>query len=483
MNNNQVKTKKQKQKQTSKAILAQGKTKIKAPSQSKDPMKRVGKNIARALNLNEQETAKYVQELVLSFTLPGEVKAKRLGSLYGSYETAVANVFALCNPAWSANNATGFLFRDPCRFFICPFLLGAGAQGTYSYTYSGYNISTYQAPLLGFPLKNTSGSSYHGPLLYPGRIRGQQRSWYYCHLGVISLSNPTAQSLVVTLWADYGGSSASGSIIQTTTVGPGVDFNYVVSTAGYFAIDIYATGPSTGVDYTGTLSITETSGSSRVIYAHKAMPDLNIGMARSRGIKLYGASLLFTNEASPLNRQGKLAAVQMPAATDWRPYTTYDAISPLKEAYTAGAQNGYYGFLKTTSPKDYEFQNNYFANATGVTQMWWDKEIPNDWLALAVQVTDLNGQDAVFKYSAAFEYRTNDQWSTVDKPEYSEKEVEMALELVSLAPQHFENPLHWGDIVDWVKNAAKSVVQGVNDILPFALKVGHAVAPIVAAMV
>lgn len=482
-----IKDKKPKsKKQVQQNILAKGANqKTKNPASSKQPVQRIGKNLIRSnydkLTQFEADKAKRISDLVLSITIPKEVPPCRLGSVYGTYETACANPYALCNPYWSANNATGFLFRDPYRFFICPFNIGSNVASVYRYDYLNFPMTGAQQQVPGYPLQYVSGPAPHGPTLYPGRMPGQVRSWYWMTFGRFEMSNPTSQTMRCYIYADHGNVGPAGDMETVIDVAAGGLLSYSVLEAGYFAVDLSFGG---NVSYSGYLQLTEINTVGPLsTYAHKAIPDMKSNQSKALGIKLYGASLLYSNQASPLNRQGKLAACQIPAGTDWRAYTVYDKISELKEAYTSTAVNGYYGYLKSTSSKDYEFKNQFVSTQAGVQQAWWDKSCSSDWLALAVQVTDPGGQDAVFTYSAALEYRTNDQWAVVKKPVADDDDVLKALELVSKAPQHFENPIHLNDIWEWVKNATYTVVKGISDVLPFALKVGTAAAPILAAMV
>ncbi len=470
----------------------------------KKPAKRVAKNVLSVARAEHAMDA-MIQHIVLSVAAPKEFDPVRLGSTFGSYPTALANpynVLATRSDSFTnnSNTAMGFLFRDPYRFFI--YQQGkpynsvpstAASVYTYSYASSPWSISTIGMPVPGYPL-NFSGAAglipYHGPKLYPGRGRGNNRFYYYMS-GTAQFTWTNVNSAAVTMTYVLYQYNADNSIQQVATgsVASGGSATFISTGDGYYGLELAAVSVT---QFQGTYTITEytcpTNPPTYPIWCHRSVPDQSNNDLADEATKLYGCSLMWTNEASPLNRQGKLAAVQIPQGRDWRSFTTYDSIAVQKDAYTHDAVNGYYGFLKPTQPRDIDFiENNTHLSAGVFGTAWWDMTVPSDFLAVAVQITNTpDGQDGYFTVAAALEYRTSDQWRDTAPPKNSPELVNKAMSIIARLPQHHENPLHLSDIMNGIKSFIGDIWQGIREAVPViadvASKTAHvamAVAPFI----
>jgi len=475
----QIITQKQKKKAAKKLKKLKAKLEVKPPNMSANPQRRVAKNTVAVARMTNGQIAKQIEKIIVSVSAPREFPGVRLGTTFGSYQTAVANPFRVVVNGWRStdNTSNGFIFRDPYRFFIGT--APQNSQGSYysSLANNPMSVANTALPVAWGPAVATGGSNFvHGQALFPGRYGKQQRSFFWVQAGQsIILTNPTAAALS---WIPYFVlPSGEQQVSAAVAAAPGVAVTYNPPFDAYWGFDVAAT---TNTNYNGSMSISIPPGNNWI--AHRSIPFLNQNLPSADAIKLYGLSMMWTNEASPLNRQGKLTAVQIPQGRDWRDFTTYSSISSVKDAYVHDAVNGYYGFLKPTQPHDIDFlENNIIENGV-VLAAWWDMSVPSDFLAMAVTVTDLNGQDGYFTYSAAFEYRTSDQWREVDAPKITADTVLKAMTLISRLPQHHENPFHLSDIFDWVKNAVGEVWGGIKSALPVVADVAGKTAMIATAI-
>lgn len=467
----------------------------KQPSMSKNPAKQVGKNIlglarhtSHHQELVDTGLAQAFESVILSMSAPEQFEPVRLGSVAGSYETAVANPFGVYQAWWNSfNSSNGFIFRDPCRFFVYYYDL-APATGNSNYVFSYANLplkiansSTGGDPMPGYPLPWSSGVQTHGPKLYPGRKKGSLRSYYYLANGYIAVLNQTnpPTSIGGSLW--FLGENGSELRIDTqpTTITASNVLQWSITVPGYYAIDLATAGTCA---FGGTFTVSQQTGPGFFTYAHRAVPDLETKAATAQAIKMIGASLMFTNDAGPLNRQGKLAALQVTQNRDWRNYLTYDSLIASKLNYTNNAVNGYYGFLKPTEEDDLRFISNNAPIIGVIGNAWFDIDTPSDFLAFNIQVTDPDGRDGRYRIAAAMEYRTEDRWIDVEEPVIPYTVVQSAMSCACRMPQHHENPLHLDDILNYVKDVGRRLYTGLTETVPKVVEVASKIATVGAAI-
>lgn len=492
------------QKKATKKVVKQVKSNTVSQKQvalSTNPSKRVAKNVMSSLKKMTKEQV----QILLSIMAPKEFLPQRLGSQLGSYQTAVANPYAVYNTGWcdldpsaSTGSISGpvsvnYVFRDPFRFNVyC--VPNASTTTTYEYrtTLDGtvFYSTTYQT-LQFNRLGYFSGTKLHGDYLYPGKFSNNTRTYVWCDAtSCVQIINGSTYALsVLPFYARSDGQISRGTVTGiaaantgTFTLGP----DDHMGTGCYVGFDLAIPG---GTFKLNAVQISVNSqGQAGIWWGHRSLPWIDQNVNSIDAIKIYGASLMITNEASPLNRQGKLAAAQITEGRDWRQFTNYQAISSIKDSYVNNALNGYYGFLKPTQPKDIDFRDQTSNLASGsVNLAWFSLDNPSDFLACATVVTDVNGRDMYATISSAVEYRTEDQFRDVEPPTAPWSVVFEAMTMISQAPQHHENPFHISDIFDWLGEQFSGLWRGVKEAYPIvmeglntAVKVGGIVAPLMA---
>lgn len=478
--------------------IEKGKATVKPAHQASNPGKRVAKNIVISNNID----AKAVAKLLLSMMAPSDFPPVRLGANSGAYQTALANPHSkgaagFIDPDLTVN-ATGSMnmiavFRDLFRFSVQSFFIPAGVSYYYRTSLDGsVGFTTTPVPLVTGRFGWFSGEKPHGDFLYPGRFNNAGRSYIWANaadvVNIIVLS-PTNQFVVTPFYYRADGSILNGQLIicnpsTTTTITPPLSAHERIGC--YVGFDVNSTF-STPTTFQVQIEVTNAGNVSRC-YGHRSLPWTDPNLASIDAVRVYAASILLSNDAAPLDKEGKIAAVQWPAGTDWRQHLDYDAYSSAANAKTFRAENGYYGFLKPTqAAKDFEFrdQSNVTRSDT-VSYAWFDLSTPNDFLSLCTKITKPEGRDFEVTLSAAYEYRTDDQTRDRRVPTMPPRDVEEALYKLGFAEQHHENPFHMGDITDWVSDQMSKIWSGVKwafpkvlDGLTTAAKVGAAVAPFI----
>lgn len=458
--------------------------KQKAPATAKSPAKRAAKNAMRAvMNVPRNLEEVQIEQVVSSVAAPGEFDAVRMGSEYGSYSTAVAKLFQRQNAYFTNLNAAGagsdfyaFLFRDPYRSFITEVSF---RDYDYRTTVKAFSLSGTPTQVSWPGMFNQGGDKVHGDVLYPGQVDDSTRQYYWFFPqgnAKAELINSSSFTIGVIVYRYYRGVINQDRVVScppntSTLLHDGSD--------GYYAYDMSTTAGSVTASLQLRYSANIGSGGSLAsIPGHFALPYMVENTASADAIKLYGASLMFTNTAAPLVRQGKLAGCQIPRGREWIDFLSYSTVSTLQNACSMDAVNGMYGFLKPTQPEDFNFRDRDEITSGVVTQAYFKLSPDSDFLAIAGSVSTVEGRDGYFTASYALEYRTNDQWRETSAPHISPNVVSTAMMLVGRLPQWHENPLHLSDIGKWLSSTMNSIYEGVKEALPKIVDVASKVVTI-----
>jgi len=464
---------------------------------SRTTQKGYGKqHLMKAMNRDEKVAQNRKINTVLSAQLESIIKAIsdpydsdaiRIGSVYGSYATAALKlyqrqdgVFGNLSTPVNVADCTAFATRQPYRAFIAQVDCAAG----FTYTTPAFNVPIPQegggntAMPLDFPyLQYVNGAPLHGKALFPGIVRGDQGNYIFMQNGQslnIYNANSTGDTLQVEFLAYVNGfhenagpriSVPNGGIVTYTPAvglfaGRGRNGIYIKLLVGGGA------GPTT---YTGTISLTAAATAVQRFWGFQTLPGLFDHSATTDAIKIYGVSLMGTNDAPPLNREGKVLATQVPEGVDFTTNVDYDDFASDEGVCVKEATNGMYGFLKPTKPEDFNFQSfGKGANALFTTASYLIGE-NSDYLAICFKVSQPLGQEVIWTACWGIEVRTQDQWYEVEAPHFTAATVEKALSLISHVPQFHENPFHMSDIWNWVKTSASDTYNWMKDTLPGAV--------------
>lgn len=429
----------------------------------------------------------HVNQFLSGLTLPRDYTVPRLPN--GADPTAIANPWARYDanfPAAAAglpqrfNESPAFVFRDALRFFVSIVSLVSQAvyTGTFSITTVGASESFPNFTSEGGCLSASTTDRPHGDRIYPGRIGPADnfRGWL-CNNGdsfqiVINTAlYPALQVLYAHVkvlnngqWQDvslfqYGGST--GIVAQAFTT----------PKTGYYAVAFSYSGNAL-IANAGTLNI-YVGGAGQSVFGQKTLPSFSTNYSFIDSLRIVGASLMYTNTASPLNRQGQILGLQVPKGSSWIQWTDFGGLAADKKTVIMDVLNGMYGFLKPTSADDlnmqvYELPDDNAAQNVG-NDMVFDLYPKSDFLVVVPQVTIAGGQSGYWTVGAAVEFTTMNQWIELHTSALTHEQLESALDFLSQVPQWHTNSLHWDDIWGAIKDAARDTWSMVKEIAPIAV--------------
>jgi hypothetical protein len=447
-----------------------------------------------------------VERVAMALALPANSEPQRYSSEFSSLPTAIAAPWSI-NPAPSVGSATitqtkfegmpntdGFcaLFRSAQR--ACVMYDPNPTGQAFQYVYSGvpntpaltapavtWNVS---APVPGkkYWLKTpfvTSGLSYspHGSVQYAGVSGKSDGRYFWLDEGFVTVTvTGTAANATIMALSRWGAAGESEDVVTVShpiSGSTGYILNIPAGQAGYYALSI-----SGGV--ADTFGISNCSFNSvSACYRHLPIQGLPNNISSTDGIRIIAASLMYSNEASPLNKQGKITGCQIPQGDHWFDYIgNYSKFSSLQGSHSMSIDEGMYGFLKPTQPTDFSMVESLLIENGVVYDSFYLLDQTTSFLMFYWQIINLLGQDGYWTFCHGLEYQTDDVWRSVAQSQLDASVYAKAVESLKIFPQFYENPLHWGDIWNKIKEVGKSVANGVIKYAPLALKAAGMVAPL-----
>lgn len=430
-----------------------------------------------------------LKQLVSSFTLPKEIDPIRIGSQYGGDPTAVAKLFAKVNirPNATGNpgpigssDVIGFAFRDALRSFV--YSIGLNATDYYSYqatiTLSVVKGAEYypefSGPMFG---DQTTPILPHGDALYPGRLGiSDPHRGFLCNDGdtfrltVAAVAGVSSAAYYVLKKLDGASwNPVSTAFSQQLPVGTGGTLSWTIVQTGYYALSCQVDNSSnlaSSVESGGTISIFNTVNTKSSIFGQLALPRIQEVASAVRSYRIPSVSLMFTNTASPLNRQGQTVGIQLPRMTNWTDNLDYEEVANSQKASTINVVNGQYGFLKPTQSSDLDMK--IFQTQNGGYDYEEDMAFSilpeSDYLLIHAQITTPEGRQGYFTPCHHIEYETISQWFNTREGNLKGGELDAALRVVAKLPQWHENDFHISDLWNGIKSVASDIWNGIKEV-------------------
>lgn len=432
--------------------------------------------------------------LLSSFTLPRETESVRLSTNYGGDKTAIAKLFRKSNidgvtmvggvGDLPRTNVAAFAFRDPLRSFIQS--VGVSATDTYTY-FNNFSFTAANAkivyPNFEGPLNldtTASNISPHGPALYPGRLGiSDPYRGFLCSPGDAMFISITGRAgaggvyqlalckLVGAQWVEV--QSPNVEISQ----GSGGSAVLGIPEVGYYAWNIFcnSSGLGTSLTVVGGMSVVHAaSAANYMVWGQLALPRIGENVEAVRAYRISSVSLMMTNTASPLNRQGQITGLQLPKRTSWIDNIDYEELASSNKAFTLNVVNGLYGFLKPTSSTDFEMDSFQYSTDGDDFEYVFDILPKSDYLTIQASIETDAGRQGIFTPCHHIEFETLSQWFSTDTARGLPTDLDFALRAMSNMAQWHENDFHLSDIWEGIKSAASSVWGGIKEV-------GSAIAP------
>jgi len=311
----------------------------------------------------------------------------------------------------------------------------------------------------------SSGSySPHGPRLYPGTVNGFGADFVWIDATV-------AEPTTVIFYLSSGETNANDQLIYTHSFVDGnvslMKQNGNSAATGYITVTIEASGyyafvyrkKSTATRYLVNATMTRSGGSH---YGHHPISGLENNLGALGDHRIMSASLMYTNEASPLNKQGKITAVQYGGATSWHTFAQegFDSVASAIDSATIPIVDGMYGFIKPTGPDNFDLANGVQLNASAeVIHAKYSLDSTDEYVIMYLRCDVAEGRDGWWTVAHHIEYETLDVWRDTGLPSARPEDFRTALLTLSTLPQFSKNSNH---LFEFLKRVGASLKRGLS---------------------
>jgi hypothetical protein len=483
--------------------------------------KKVNREVSALIRQPQQVGMGPSVAILKSLTCPKDNPPIRWASKYSSMPTATASPWSIVTAPWAAgvttqttkqlpvNQMIAFVFRCAERSMVI--YDHNPTEESFVYQFYGIDVAHTVSPtppsisfraggqgaggvLYGtvVPLKipyavPTSSYAPHGAVWFAGKAeRDEMRRFFWLDgspadsvVDIDTSCDPADTykiNIILDRLTDEGVQLAAYESGLLTEATPGGQI--AVLESGYYAFSAKVTDNSTsGTVMIDSLTYTSTTSTFR----HLCMPHYELNTVSADGIRVIGASMMYTNQAAVLNLQGKCVGVQLPVEHNWTDYISSTAVSQLAslaQAETKRADNGIYGFLKPTQPHDFDVQR-YTQVVNGVlVDSFYPILHDSAFLGVGVQIDDGAGQDGYFTFSYNMEYQTTDTWREITASPYEEQTYDVVLRMLKDMQQWYENPLHLKQILSGGKKLLSGAARGVMRYGPGVVATAAKLAPL-----
>jgi len=173
-----------------------------------------------------------------------------------------------------------------------------------------------------------------------------------------------------------------------------------------------------------------------MVWAQLPLPNIEDVVDVVKAYRVTAASIMLTNTASPLNRQGQICGLQIPRKSNFLEFLDFNEVASDLKSVTFSVVNGMYGFLKPTSVQDFEMNTFQFsANSASITtDLVFDLLPESDFLMIHSQVVDPNGRQGYWTPAYCCEYTSISQWSDLRVAEAGPNDLALTLSLLPNVP-------------------------------------------------
>lgn len=481
-----------------------------------------------ALHSGIKQTKSAARRVAEMFMLPGVSENFRFSDTYTSADTALASPFMRVDAEWNdtvdesgasgmaASEMAAFAFRDPERALIV--YNANNADAIYGYFLYGYHVfddateETTNVPAKAWttevfcgqarPLNTPYGVfdpatwawAPHGPIVYCGVSNANDNfRFFWCeantaiNMNAICASTDTDYELWMLVYRLNGSNCDyyEGDALPLST--DSQTWSVTVLKAGYYAVALgmqEAAEASVGGNIQEQIvEITQLGFSNnKDVWCHLALGGYSDLQASIDGIRINGASLMYTNTAAPIYRSGTVTGYQIPARENWYDYVQrLSELQSNKKAITIEAQNGMYGFLKSMAAEDFELRRNLKNDNMGNVIDCVYKIFPDSApIVIYASISDVNGRAGYWTYTAAVEFPTESTWFDVSTERVGPRVFSEAQEMVRETPQFYTNAGHLSGILSKIGNGVKSITSGIMKYGPSIMKMAETAMPLFA---
>jgi len=431
---------------------------------------------------------KSAKSLLANMALPSDAKAVRAASASGSDPTALANLKARETVRFPRSatvdiqqtSHVSFVYRDALRnvittvgldpidntIYTADIILHSGSQNGTFFPY-------YETPFIA----NTASSVLpHGDELYLAVLgETDQFRGALCSAGtILSVGNSALLPGIDYLVQVYKLEGKQWTFFESKPWVSTLAVSFAITVTGYYAFNVVIQGAAAAATadaaIVGTVTLQMSGASGGAMWGQRAAPQIADFKDNIRMYSVLGASGMYTNTASPLNRQGKILGRELPAKANFLEFLDFDVVANQSLAVVKDAPEGMFAFTRPESNNFGKAQPLLYDADDGDNDEYTFLVYPLDpFLIIHASITTTAGQDAYFSRAISLEYTSLSMFIDQHQGTITQSDVQIALKLLSMMPQFHENPLHFDDVWDWIKSTAKDVWAAVKEVAPIAM--------------
>jgi len=362
------------------------------------------------------------------------------------------------------------------------------------------NISRNFGLVYGVPSSSTTYTP-HGECWYAGSNAYGPLRFIWIDVGVtvnITVTATTATNSCTVYCSAYEAVDRAvvnerrfATAAWTTPGAQSTSFSFAPDVAAYYAFGCgVVPGTGTTTISTGTVTVNVTSTvAAHTVLGHLSLPGLLRNQDALANAKITAASVLVSNTAADLYKQGKICMYQIPAGEYWQDYLTSDPFSTLTKlsgAVTLPANKGMYGYLKPAGSGDLVNKNYFLFYQGHVVDSFYpifpDPALPSSSLIVATNITAETGRDLLLSLTYGIEYETDDLFREVQEPPADDNLYHAAIIELRDTVQFTENPIHVSKIWSSIKSGAGKLFDGIVKYGPKVVATAAELAPVLAAL-
>jgi len=432
-----------------------------------------------------------VRALAKALALPHDSQPMRWGGAEFA-NSAVAKLPATYPLTWShaednprdlpMQDMQIFLFRDPLR--SCVYFDPNYSDAVYSYQLIAFDTEELgewdgvgASPTIVIRGSRATGvNAYkpHGPYMYPGTT-GEDLYWWVDRGATITFNATVGGTTTLTYNAQPLESEEDDKILSATVTrsgaGPMAATAITFDVAGYFKLTCRSSASATVIIDAVTFS-NRTGVNNFGIWCHRAAPGVDASITSFGAVRVTAASLLVTNIATLVNRGGSVVARQVPLGHEWTDFVAFNGtsnaalISSGSDYYAGDFADGLYGFSCPSGPNDW-LMHPYISSDEGLlTQCAFDLDKQHAIVAVAITLDskDTSG-NVLLTTTHHVEFQTDSPIFQLDRSRVLSSQRDEVEIIARDLPQFTENPLHFGQIMDSIRNGAKTAMNGATGFL------------------
>ncbi len=449
-------------------------------------------------------------QIMAAYCNPRDECFVRMANEFSSAPSAVANPWAVVNQVsnggptapgtpdtLSRDEGMAFIFRDPGRAYV---IYNPNPAGT-AFTYQCYFVQPSLPPVSSLQIADNSG--WMVPIAYSVCLTPS-----FAPYDQIAMAYTDSDALNKFIWTNINDSAnftlsalantssytitwykfENGIMVKegaNTQIGAGAPQivpagPFTSSAYRAFGIKVTVNGANPIPDNQFAYNLNSlTFTGADAVWEHHALPGYINNLAAATSVRVAAASILCTNQAAQIYKQGRIAALQVPAGNDWTDLRGFEIISSANGSKTLPAETGIYSFLKPTQPSDFDYkvvtnlQNGtlYETSVSIVPQSSFTAVAFSITNSATTNQTSTPGQQLFWTFAYGVEYLSTDVWREVTIADSNPRIYALALEYLSRMPNVYENPLHISELLKKLKSVFQTAVSGIVKYGPTALKI------------